>query len=119
MCYAVKSLRNEWIYSPHLLQENILVDLALDSDLTSDLGNKKPKLAEESAPKLPLRSQHDANVIVCENEARMHAVLSVARAFNEPYVPFKILFVEGMMHYFDGDMDGFNRAGPFKVQMTP
>lgn len=66
--------------------------------MTSELGNKKPKLAEaESAPKLPPCSRHDANVIVCENEARMHAVLSVARAFNEPYVPFKILFVEGMM----------------------
>lgn len=102
--------------------ENILVDLALDSDLTPDeLGKsaKKPKVAEEFTPKSPRCSQHDANVIVCENEARMQAVLSVARAFNEPYVPFKILFVEGMMHFFDGDGGGFNQEGPIKVQMTP
>lgn len=37
----------------------------------------------------------DKDVIVCENEARMKSVLNVSKVFNEPYVPFKIVFVEG------------------------
>ncbi|KAL9185543.1 hypothetical protein ACHAXT_003320 [Thalassiosira profunda] len=39
----------------------------------------------------------DMDLIVCETEARMHAVRNVAEALGETrYVPFKLLFVEGV-----------------------
>ncbi|CAB9515177.1 expressed unknown protein [Seminavis robusta] len=48
----------------------------------------------------------DSDVIVCENEARMNAVCDVARSLNEPYVPFKVLFVEGVLAYASSHGDG-------------
>ncbi len=40
----------------------------------------------------------DSSLIVCESEARMHAVANVAAALGENhYVPFKMLFVEGVL----------------------
>ena len=39
----------------------------------------------------------DPDIIVCENEARMHAVANVAHMLGEPFVPFKIAFVEGLI----------------------
>ena len=41
--------------------------------------------------------EFDGAVITCDNESRTRAVLSTARA-----VPFKILFIEGMLQSFDG-----------------
>ena len=37
------------------------------------------------------------NLIICETEARMRAVADVATVLDEPYVPFRMLFVEGVM----------------------
>ena len=47
----------------------------------------------------------DMSLVICETEARMHVVTNVARALGEPYVPYKILFVEGIMEAnCEGDM---------------
>ncbi len=37
----------------------------------------------------------EEDIIVCENEARMKAVANIAKSMNEPFVPFKMAFVEG------------------------
>jgi hypothetical protein len=105
--------------------QNLLVDLALE-DSVGDAEPPEKKQKEEHSGSADTDMSEDANddnaaavdadIIVCENEARMQAVLNIARQFNEPYVPFKILFVEGMLQYFDGDGDGFD--APLDVPMT-
>jgi hypothetical protein len=109
--------------------QNLLVDLALE-DSVGDAEPPEKKQKEEHIGSADTDMSEDANdgnsaaaaaavdadIIVCENEARMQAVLDIARQFNEPYVPFKILFVEGMLQYFDGDGGGFD--APFDVPMT-
>ena len=91
--------------------ENLLVDLALEPNTKQPPEKKLKQNAMWSADE-----SSDPDVIVCENEARMKAVLNTARAFNEPYVPFKILFIEGMLHDFDGD--GGGGIVPIEVPMT-
>lgn len=56
-------------------------------------------------------------VIVCENEARTTVVAKVARELDLPFVPFKILFVEGHMHADGGDASCGAKIEP--VAMTP
>ena len=92
--------------------ENLLVDLAVEND--SGRGEEEPPQKKQMISEK--EEVFDPTVIVCENEARMKAVLDIARTFDEPYVPFKILFIEGMLHYFDGDGDGFR--GVIDVPMT-
>ena len=107
--------------------QNLLVDLALEDSVGDEEPLEKKQKGERSgdADKDMSEDANDDNsaaaavetdIIVCENEARMNAVLDIARQFNEPYVPFKILFVEGMLQYFDGDGGGCE--APFDVPMT-
>jgi hypothetical protein len=91
---------------------NVLVDLALEPS-SEPPPVKRPK--QEVEPKAAA-DDFDSDIIVCENESRMKAVLNTARAFNQPFVPFKILFIEGMLHSFDGDGDG--QIIPFDIPMT-
>ena len=67
---------------------SLLVDLAVDeSGVASDAG-----AAAEVA-----REEADPEVICCESEARTKAVTAVAAALDLPYVPFKIVFAEGVL----------------------
>ncbi|KAL3784152.1 hypothetical protein ACHAWO_006366 [Cyclotella atomus] len=93
--------------------ENLLIDLALEPS-SDQPPVKRPKQEVESDE--DVAGGFDSDIIVCENESRMKAVLSTARAFNQPYVPFKILFIEGMLHSFDGD--GMAEIIPFDIPMT-
>jgi hypothetical protein len=43
------------------------------------------------------------DVTVCENESRARVICEVARLFEENYVSFKMLLVEGILRSFDGD----------------
>jgi hypothetical protein len=82
--------------------ENLLVDLAVENSMTSKTqGPSAKKQKTEVNTESILASQEendDYSVIVCENESRVKAVLEVARAYGEKCVPFKILFVEGVLH---------------------
>lgn len=80
---------------------NILVDLSLEAQSKSssddyphtDKKVKQPTNDEDSTDK-----DFDSNLIICESEARMHAVANAALALGETkYVPFKMLFVEGVL----------------------
>ena len=98
--------------------ENLLVDLALEPSVTDgEPPEKKQKEDPDTEMSEATPDDFDTEVIVCENEARMKVVLDTARAFDQPYVPFKILFVEGMLHSFDGDMVGFHNEA-FDVPMV-
>lgn len=107
--------------------QNLLVDLALEDSVgdaeplekkqkEGHIGNVDTDMSEDVNDDDDNDDAVAADIIVCENEARMQAVLDIARQFNEPYVPFKILFVEGMLQYFDGDGGGFD--APLDVPMT-
>jgi len=82
--------------------ENILVNLALEATTEhAPTGNTSKKAPTKSNENDIL----DMYLIVCETEARMRAVANVATALGEPYVPFKLLFVEGLLETdFDGDI---------------
>jgi hypothetical protein len=76
-------------------RSDMLVDLSLESKAKApDVhANKKAKSNESSATE-----DFDSSLIVCESEARMHAVANVAAALGENhFVPFKMLFVEGVL----------------------
>ena len=69
---------------------------AMEAQFVKNKSNSKSQSDDDS---------FDMNLIVCETEARMRVVTNVARALGEPYVPFKILFVEGIMEAnCEGDM---------------
>ena len=82
-------------YFGPFLTENLLVELAV-----------QPKTEEEEEDPAPPPSKRqqiesdppfDPTVIVCENEARTKVVLAVTEHYSEPYVPFQMLFVEGVL----------------------
>lgn len=76
-------------------RSDMLVDLSLESKAkAADVhANKKAKPNESS-----VAEDFDSGLIVCESEARMHAVANVATALGENhYVPFRMLFVEGVL----------------------
>lgn len=103
--------------------EHLLVDLALeeeeyeedDDDNDDEEGEEGEEEDSEPAAKKgktiheddDTDEDMDMDVIVCENEARMKAVMDVARLLNEPYVPFQMLFVEGVLAT-EGDLAGVN-----------
>jgi hypothetical protein len=99
--------------------ENLLVDLAVENGMTSKTqGPSAKKQKTEVNTESILASQEendDYSVIVCENESHVKAVLEVARAYGEKCVPFKILFVEGVLHCV---MDGWSGEAEH-VPMTP
>ena len=66
---------------------------------SSPVEGKSNKKARVESPKANPRSTDGLgkNIIICETEARMRAVSACARALGEPYVPFKLLFVEGVL----------------------
>ena len=61
--------------------------------------NKKARLGSSPDTGLPYQNTLGNDIIVCESEARMLAVCSCAKALGEPYVPFKLLFVEGILEF--------------------
>ena len=82
-------------FGPFLV-ENLLVILSLETKEKSPVDKKVPA-------KKKVKTNNDADeaddldVIVCENESRTQVVNEVARQLGfERYVPFKMLFVEGM-----------------------
>ena len=62
-------------------------------------GNKKARVGSSPDPGLAPKNTLNNDIIVCETEARMLAVCNCAKALGEPYVPFKLLFVEGVLEY--------------------
>jgi hypothetical protein len=70
-----------------VFSSNLLVETAL-----GDLANKAAALAES-------REQFDAEVVVCESDARTKVVSELARNLGLKYVPFRIVFVEGVLTY--------------------
>ena len=94
-------------------RSDMLVDLSLESKAKApdDVhANKKAKYNESSTAE-----DFDSSLIVCESEARMHAVANVARALGENhYVPFRMLFVEGVL---EADCEG--DIGTVEVPMMP
>lgn len=58
--------------------------------------NKKPRVGSPTAGPSPSNGP-GKDVIICETEARMRAVSACAQALGEPFVPFKLLFVEGVL----------------------
>jgi len=86
--------------------ENMLVDLSLDSKAKEETGDAPPNRKKARTEKTEDRDEtFDLDLIICETEARMRAVANVTAALDEPYVPFKMLFVEGFTEadYEDGD----------------
>ena len=104
--------------------EHILVELAVDGEETAGAnqddpgqarrddtvssrtrGSKKARVANDGDGKLATAgggggqnlydTAYDTEVIVCESEERQQVVMQVAKEFNLPYVPFRIVFVEG------------------------
>ena len=77
--------------------ENILVNLALESNAEtkkSATGSPQRKKARTSYKD----DTFDKDLIICETEARMRAVANAAAVLGEnSYVPFRLLFVEGVM----------------------
>ena len=45
--------------------------------------------------------EHGHDVIVCETKERTTVVNSIARTLGLPYVPFRIVFVEGTLAFYD------------------
>ncbi|KAL3937273.1 MAG: hypothetical protein SGARI_002183, partial [Bacillariaceae sp.] len=91
--------------------EDILLQLSLEQ--TKEGGQDDVKINDPSSPATKKKATEqgtkssgdsddcfDKEVIVCESEARMRAVASVAASLGEPYVPFKMLFVEGELKFF-------------------
>ena len=93
-------------------RSDMLVDLSLETKAKAPNvhANKKANPNESSAAE-----DFDSSLIVCESEARMHAVANVARALGENhYVPFRMLFVEGVLEaHCEGDI------GTVEVPMMP
>lgn len=86
--------------------ENMLVDLSLESKAKEETGDAPPNRKKARTEKTEDRDEtFDLDLIICETEARMRAVANVTAALDEPYVPFKMLFVEGFTEadYEDGD----------------
>ena len=81
--------------------ENMLVDLSLESAMgkenESSSPDKKKARKEKTSKDEDEDEAFDMDIITCETEARARVVANVAAALDEPYVPFKILFVEGVM----------------------
>ena len=77
--------------------ENIFVSLALESkgDSVQENPTKKARKTEDASSSA--QDEIDTDLIICESEARMRAVANVAKQLNEPYIPFKLLFVEGVL----------------------
>jgi len=99
----------------------ILVNLAIKNESSSASSSKsKPKSrkTKEDQSAASERQESDDSfdklVIVCENEARMRVVADVARQLQTPYVPFKIMFVEGVLE--SGGSGGFDTV---EIPMTP
>ena len=87
--------------------ENMLVDLSLEARSSvapkSAPASKKAKMEKRNAAPQSDDDSFDKDLIICETEARTRAVANVAAALDEPYVPFKLLFVEGIL---EDDCDG-------------
>jgi hypothetical protein len=77
--------------------ENILVNLALESNSEA----KEGATVSPQRKKARTSFKHDTfdkDLIICETEARMRAVANAAAVLGEnSYVPFRLLFVEGVM----------------------
>ncbi len=90
--------------------ECILVNLSLNpierkvgSSTDGGEGNDDGPYVKELTTKLKYKAllndnKIDPDIIICENEARMKAVAKVAQMMGEPFVPFKIAFVEGALN---------------------
>jgi hypothetical protein len=80
---------------------NILVDLSLEAQSKSssdDYPHTDKKVKQPTNDEHTTDKDFDSNLIICESEARMHAVANAALALGETkYVPFKMLFVEGVL----------------------
>ena len=86
--------------------ENMLVDLSLESKAEEEIGDAPPNSKKPRTEKTRYKEEEfDMDLIICETEARMRAVANVTAALDEPYVPFKMLFVEGFTEadYEHGD----------------
>jgi hypothetical protein len=56
------------------------------------------------------------DIIVCSTEARTRAVAAAALRMEQPYVPFRAMFVEGTLLYSGEGSDGVD---PTYVDMVP
>ena len=98
-CYvdedSIKNAQDCLNYFGPFRLENLLVDLALEPRVDEDDAEppeKKQKEESSGSGDSDMSEDSDffdADVIVCENEARMKVVLQTARQFDQPYVPFK------------------------------
>ncbi|KAL3909167.1 MAG: hypothetical protein SGARI_002736, partial [Bacillariaceae sp.] len=95
---------------------NLFVSMALEpkDDEATPPRKKQARLKSDNDEKQ--QQDEPMDVIVCENESRTKVVCEVARQLGEPYVPFKMLWIEGIMQSYDGD-DGYGGATP--IEMMP
>ena len=84
---------------------DICVNLALEQSTQKEDDNPAPaKQARLKSSDEDVEDEAPLDLIVCENESRTKVVCEIARHLGEPYVPFKLLFVEGIVQAYDGDM---------------
>jgi len=100
--FSIESYQTCLDYFGPFNTQDILVDLAVVEHEEEEEPQLKRSKHEDKPPQ---EEVFDQEVIVCENEARMQAVLNVAKIFNLPYVPFKMLFVEGDV-FLEGECTG-------------
>ena len=77
--------------------ENIFVNLALESEDNDVQENPSKKARKTEDASSPAQDETETDLIICESEARMRVVANIAKQLNEPYIPFKLLFVEGIV----------------------
>ena len=88
------------------------MDLAAESGVAAGGGeenagssNKVSAVSASSAPDATSYVlEHGHDVIVCESKERTAVVNSIARTLGLPYVPFRIVFVEGTLAFYDQDV---------------
>ena len=79
-------------------RSDILVNLSVENMDPSKMERPTKKARDNDKEKTSNPDDFDSSLIICESEARMRAVASVALALGETqYVPFKMLFVEGVL----------------------
>ena len=85
-------------YCPSFVYEHLLVDKA-SQPVASSPEVKSPEVVGGIKAACDFSAPSD-DIIVCESEERMRVVADLARTLQLPYVPFKMIFVEGVLQTF-------------------
>jgi len=116
---VAKVLRRAYCSEGQISAHKRALDFFGPFDLSSilvDLSTEPPPTSASASSDVQMQTypSMDTDVIVCESEARADAVAAAANDMGEPFVKFKMMFVEGVMET-SGDGPGY---GKVEIPMT-